>query len=508
MDQLSAQDATFLYTENERVANHVGGLYIYDQSTTAGGLVTFKQILRHMEARLHRVPRYRQKLAWVPGNLDHPYWIDDPKFDIEYHVRHMALPKPGDWRQLMIQTSRLYDRPLDMSRPLWVFYVIEGLDNVEGIPPGSFAVVTKTHHALIDGVTGTAMATAIHERTADAPDPEPTPWQPRPAPTEMEMLTRSYLNSLGQPLKFLQLLSEMSPAAQRLMDGLSSERFRLPPAGGGVPRTRFNGNTSGHRVLAAADFPLADLRAIKDAVPSGTINDVILAIGGGALRRYLMAHDELPDQSLVTMAPIAVRSKDTASASAAATPGNQVTGMVVSLATLEPDPLKRLQAIHDSAANSKELTNAVGAKLMTDFNQFVPSVMTGLASRLVSSLDLAASMQPIVNTVLTNVPGPQFPLYFCGARMVNQYSLGIVQDGLTLFHGILSYNGGLTITAMSDRESMPDPAFYQQCMKEAFQELLDAARKNAPPESPASPAPPQAKATRKRTGKTAKKQAT
>ena len=162
MDQLSAQDASFLYTEHERVANHVGGMYIYDQSTAPGGLVTFKRILKHLQARLHLVPRYRQKLMHVPGNLDHPYWIDDPKFDIEYHVRHMALPKPGDWRQLLIQTSRLYDRPLDMSRPLWVFYVIEGLDNVEGLPPGSFAVVTKTHHALIDGVSGTAMATAIH----------------------------------------------------------------------------------------------------------------------------------------------------------------------------------------------------------------------------------------------------------------------------------------------------------------------------------------------------------
>jgi diacylglycerol O-acyltransferase len=491
MDQLSAMDASFLYSENERVANHVGGMYIYDQSTAPGGLVTFKRILKHLESRLHLVPRYRQKLLHVPGNLDHPYWIDDAKFDIEYHVRHMALPKPGDWRQLLIQASRLYDRPLDMSRPLWVFYVIEGLDNVAGLPPGSFAVVTKTHHALIDGVSGTAMATAIHETDPNAPDPAPPPWRPEKAPTEIELLTRTYLNNLSQPFKFMQLMGEVSPAAQRVLEGLSSSRFRVPEAIGQVPRTRFNGNVSGHKVLAATSFPIADLRAIKNAVEGATINDVILAIGGGALRRYLLDKNELPDKPLITLSPIAVRaSKDPTSATMASAPGNEVTGMLVSLATDLKDPLARLQAVHDSAVNSKELTNAIGAKLMTDFNQFVPSVTAGLASRLASSLGLATRMQPIVNTVLTNVPGPQMPLYFCGAEMVNQYSLGIVQDGLTLFHGILSYNGKLSITAMSDREVMPDPAFYQDCLDESFRELRDAAARKLGGESAAGAGKP------------------
>lgn len=508
MDQLSAQDASFLYTENERVANHVGGMYIYDQSTAPGGLVTFKQILKHLQARLHLVPRYRQKLLHVPGNLDHPYWVDDSKFDIEYHVRHMALPKPGDWRQLLIQTSRLYDRPLDMARPLWVFYVIEGLDNVEGLPPGSFAVVTKTHHALIDGVSGTAMATAIHEPSPDAPDPAPVPWTPEPAPSEIELLTRTYLNNLGQPMKFMQLLGEVSPAAQRLMEGLSSSRFKIPDAIGAVPRTRFNGNVSGHKVLAATSFPMAELRAIKNAVAGATINDVILTIGGGALRKYLLDKNELPDKPLITLSPIAVRAtKDPTSSAMASAPGNEVTGMVVSLATDLKDPLARLQAVHDSAANSKELTSAIGAKLMTDFNQFIPSVTMGMASRLASSLGLATRMQPIVNTVLTNVPGPQFPLYFCGAEMVNQFSLGIVQDGLTLFHGILSYNGKLSITAMSDRDVMPDPAFYQQCLDDAFAELK-AATARAAHAPAAAPAAPKAKSKPKAKAKARKKSIT
>jgi WS/DGAT/MGAT family acyltransferase len=483
-EQLGAQDASFLYWENDRIANHVGGLYIYDQSTAPGGLITFKQILRHLQARLHLVPRYRQKLKYVPGKLDHPYWVDDDRFDLEYHVQHMALPKPGDWRQLCIMTSRIYDRPLDMSRPLWTFYVIEGLDHVEGLPPGSFAVVTKTHHAMIDGVSGTAMATAIHDQCPDAVSPPPEPWQPRPCPSDLELLTQAYLNNLAKPLKFIEALSEISPAAQRFMEGLSSNRFSMPKLSGEAPRTRFNDKASGHRVIAAAVFPLADLRAIKNVLPGATINDVILTIGGGALRRYLTEKGELPERSLTALAPIAVRSpeaKDPSTIKTAAAGGNEVTGMVVSLATNLAEPLERLRAVHGSAASSKELTNAVGAKLMTDFNKFIPSVTMGLASRLVSTLGLRTRMQPIVNTVLTNVPGPQFPLYFCGAVMVNQYSLGIVLDGMTLFHGILSYNGKLTITAMSDREAMPDPAFYQACLYESFAELREAAAKAAAP---------------------------
>ena len=494
-EQLSAQDASFLYWESERVANHVGGLYIYDQSTAPNGLVTFKQILRHLEARLHLVPRYRQKLRHVMAKLDHPYWVDDEAFDIEYHVQHMALPKPGDWRQLCIMTSRIYDRPLDMSRPLWTFYIIEGLDHVEGLPKGSFAVVTKTHHALIDGVSGTAMATAIHDTKADAEAPPPVPWQPARSPTDIELLSRAYLRNLSQPLRMMDLLSEVVPATRRLMNGLSSDRFSWPKISGEVPRTRFNGSASGHRMIALCVVALADLRMIKSVLPGATINDVLLAMCGGALRLYLSAKNELPPQVLTALAPIAVRSteqRDPSPTSIPATGGNQVTGMIVSLATDIADPLERLQAVHDSAASSKELTNAIGAKLMTDITKFVPSVTMGLASRLVSGLGLRTKLHPMVNTVVTNVPGPQVPLYFCGAQMVNQFSLGIVMDGLTLFHGVLSYNGKLSIAAMSDRLAMPDPAFYQDCLYQAFRELKDAASARL------APAPPKAKPAARR----------
>jgi len=244
----------------------------------------------------------------------------------------------------------------------------------------------------------------------------------------------------------------------------------MPVAQRDVPRTRFNGATSRHRVIAAVSLPLGDLKTIKSAVPGATINDVVLAIGGGALREYLRAKGELPDKPLIALAPISVRSEGPGTAG-----GNEVSGMLVSLATDVEAPLERLRVVHESAVASKKLTQAIGAKAMTDFTQFIPGVTMGLASRLSASFGLATLGEPMINTVVTNVPGPQVPLFFCGARLVNQYSLGIVQDGMCLFHGILSYDGKLSITAMSDREAMPDPDFYQGCLRTAFQELKAAA---------------------------------
>jgi diacylglycerol O-acyltransferase len=469
MEQLSPLDASFLYTENERVANHIGGLYIYDQSTVPGGTLRFRQILRYLEARLHRAPRYRQKLAPVPLNLDHPYWVDDSRFDIEYHVRHLALPRPGDWRQLCILVSRLYDRPLDLRRPLWTMDVIEGLDNVEGLPPGSFAIVTKLHHAAIDGVSSVSMNTALHETEPGLRLGAPEPWTPEAEPNPLDLLARAHLKTLAQPLRLMQLLAEAVPASARFLAVLGEESLR-GPFGGQAPSTRFNGSTSGRRVVNGISLPLADLRAIKEALPGATINDVVLALGGGALRRYLSAKNELPDEPLVTLAPISVRSKEPTTLKT----GNEVVAMLASLATNEPDPRRRLEAVRASTSNSKALTDAIGARLLTDYQQFLPAAATGVASRFLAQLSQANPLRPMFNTVMTNVPGPQQPLYFCGARMVNQYGLGIIQDGQGLFHTILSYDGKLTITAMSDREMMPDPEFYMSCLRDAFDELKAA----------------------------------
>lgn len=469
MEQLSAMDASFLYFETANAPMHIGSVAIYDQSTVKGGILGFKEILKNYEARLHMARSFRQRIVRVPLSLDHPYWLEDPDFDIEYHVRHIALPKPGDWRQLCIQVARLHARPMDTTRPLWEFTVIEGLDNVEGLPKGSFAVVAKVHHAAIDGVSGAEMTAAIHDLEPDAvPTPPETQWLPERQPTAVELLSRTSINNVRQPFKLARVVAESVPALARLGIGLSAGKLKRA---GTVPRTRFNGKVSPHRVFDGRSFKLNDIRAIKSAVEGATVNDAIIAIVGGALRKYLSSKNELPKDSLIAMAPISVRAKNQQKAA-----GNQVSAMALSVRSDIEDPLERLVAVFESTTASKEMTNAIGASTLTDYSQFIPSTVAGLAARLYTNLGLANRITPIFNTVITNIPGPQVPLYMTGARMVTQFGLGPILDGMGIIHPIFSYCGEITISFTSCREMIPDPDFYAQCIQDSFDEMMVATK--------------------------------
>ncbi|MFZ3032846.1 MAG: wax ester/triacylglycerol synthase family O-acyltransferase [Parvibaculum sp.] len=469
MEQLSAMDASFLYFETANAPMHIGSVAIYDQSTVKGGMLGFKEILKNYESRLHLARSFRQRIVRVPMSLDHPYWLEDPDFDIEYHVRHIALPKPGDWRQLCIQVARLHSRPMDTTRPLWEFTVIEGLDNVEGLPKGSFAIVSKVHHAAIDGVSGAELTAAIHDLTPDAvPEPPEKPWMPEREPTAVELLSRTSINNVRQPFKLARVIAESVPALARVGIGLSAGKLKRV---GHVPRTRFNGKVSPHRVFDGRSFKLADIRAIKSAVEGATVNDAILAIVGGALNKYLKSKNELPKDSLIAMAPISVRSKDQQKSA-----GNQVSAMAVAVRSDIDDPLERLVAVFESTTSSKEMTNAIGASTLTDYSQFIPSTVAGLAARLYTNLGLANRITPMFNTVITNIPGPQVPLYMTGARLVTQFGLGPILDGMGVIHPIFSYCGEITISFTSCREMVPDPDFYAQCIQESFDEMLAATR--------------------------------
>ncbi len=485
MEQLTGMDASFLYFETPHAPMHIGSFTIYDPSTAPGGFVRFKDILRHVESRLHLSRAFRQKLVHVPLNLDHPYWVNDAEFDLEFHVRHIALPKPGDWRQLCIQAARLHSRPLDLSKPLWEMYVIEGLDNVDGIPPGSFALLLKIHHAMIDGVSGSEITAYIHDVEPDpAGKPEPQPWNPEPAPSSLELLTRAQINNLLQPLRFVEVLTRSAPGFARASQGLLRRELRAP---GSVPRTRFNANITAHRVVDGRSFSLADVRAIKSAVPDATVNDAVLTIVGGALHKYLSYHGELPKAPLIAMAPISVR--DTSQQGSA---GNQVSAMMVALGTDIADPLARLSAVHDGAMASKALTNAVGARNLADYSRFVPSQVAGLAARLSTSPEIRAMTQraaPAINTVVTNVPGPQTPLYFAGAQALNFVGLGPIYDGMALIHPVFRYCCRLAISFTSCREILPDPERYAGMLEESFDELLAAAGRSGAARPSPAPAP-------------------
>jgi diacylglycerol O-acyltransferase / wax synthase len=469
VEQLSGQDASFVYMETPTTPMHIGSVGIYDPSTAPGGFVRFKDILRHVESRLDKARSFRQKLVRVPFDLDHPYWVEDANFDIEYHIRHMALPKPGDWRQLCIQVARLQARPMDLSRPLWEFNIIEGLDNIPGIPKGSFALMAKVHHAAIDGMSGVELSAAVHDIEPKAVEENKvSTWKPESDPALGEMLFRTWLNSVKQPVRFAQTLANTIPGVARLGKEIAGGDVSLKNTRM-APQTKLNGKVSSHRVWDGAVFQLADIRAIKDRLEGATVNDVILAIIGGGLRKYLRQHDDLPKQSLSAMAPISVRAEGEKNAL-----GNLVSAMVVPLGTHIEDPAERLRFVHNETKNSKAMTNAVGARTLTDYSQFMPAALAGLAARLYTRLGVSNLHSPVFNVVATNVPGPRVPLYFAGAKMVRMMGTGPVFDGMGMINAIYSYGSDIAIAFTADRDMVPDPAAYAAALQEAFEELLTA----------------------------------
>ena len=475
MRQLQGMDASFVALETKNSPMHIGSILIYDPASAPGGFVRFKDILAFFESRMQLSRTMRQRLVRVPFDLDYPYWIEDPDFDLEYHVRHVALPKPGDWRQLCIQAARIFARPLDLTRPPWEFTVVEGLDNVPGIPSGSYAMVTKVHHAAIDGMSGIDLMEAMHTLRPDDPPPStPDTWKPEKLPNAAELLGKSYVNAITNPLKQLDVAARAAPGLAKAVKGLLTKDFSLNREMV-APKTRFNRVISAHRVVEGRSVPLADIKEIRAAVPGAKVNDVFLAIVGGALRRYLDHHGDLPKKTLTAMAPISVRSGEEKGDM-----GNQVAAMIAPLGTHVADPLERLAYVHGQTMNSKAMTDAVGARNMTEASKVSPALWMSLGAQLYTRLGLAnRGVGPVFSTVVTNVPGPPVPIYSAGARLHSMMGLLCLTDGLGLGHTVQSYCDEATIAFTACRELLPDPQFYSQCIQDSFEDLRDAARRGA-----------------------------
>ena len=492
MKQLTGIDASFIHLERDKNKFQVGTLLFYDASTAKNSFVRFKDILKTFDSRIDKNSLLRKKLQMVPLSLDHPYWVKDPDFDIEDHVRHVALPKPGDWRQLCILVARLHDRPLDFARPLWEAYVIEGLDNVEGIPQGGFAIYFKLHHASIDGVGGNDLVTAIHDlvpfprKSGNARQALSERIETKTeSPGNVKMLARAYVNFLRQPGRVFDLVQTIGPAWSRLRKG---KREKLFAPLGPSEHTRFNGHISGHMVLDAAIFDFAELREIKNAVEGITVNDVMLAIVSGAMQNYLSAKNETPVKDISAGVPINIRpfiegAKETDSS-------NLVSVCKVSLKNTIKDPMDRLKAIHESAVASKAYTHAMGAKTMLEVSRVMPALLTSLAARALPALMTGGV--PAVNLVVTNVPGSQVPLYMGGARLAGMCNIGILIEGMGLFHAVSSYCGTATVSFQACRKIMPDPEFYKECIVDSFNELKNAARASSKKRKPVAKAAPNA----------------
>jgi WS/DGAT/MGAT family acyltransferase len=464
-------DASFVALETKNSPMHIGSILIYNPATAPGGFVRFKDILAFFESRMQLSKTMRQRMFRVPFDLDYPYWIEDPDFDLEYHVRHVALPEPGDWRQLCIQAARIFARPLDLTRPPWEFTVVEGIDNVPGVPKGCYAMVTKVHHAAIDGMSGIDLMEAMHTlRADDGPPRTPDTWKPEKIPNPAELLGKSYFNAVTNPLKQLEVAAKAAPGLAKALKGLVVKDFKV--SGEMLaPRTRFNKVISAHRVVEGRSLPLADLKTIRTAVDGAKVNDVFLAIVGGALRKYLLAKDDLPEKTLTAMAPISVRSK-----TEKGDMGNQVAALGAPHGPPQARPLNRLELGHQPPTKYKSETEAVGARNMTEASKVSPALWMSLGAQLYTRLGLAnRGMAPMFSTVVTNVPGPPVPIYSTGARLESMFGLLCLTDGMGLGHTVQSYCDEATVTFTACRELMPDPEFYAQCIQDSFEELRNAA---------------------------------
>jgi WS/DGAT/MGAT family acyltransferase len=496
MEQLNGIDASFLNMETPTVHGHVGSVAVFDSSETTLTLDALKAVI---EDRLHEVPPYRRRLMTVPLGLDRPYWIEDGDFDLDFHVRNIAVPPPGGNAQVAELVARLHSRPLDRSRPLWELYLIEGLEG------GLVAQYTKIHHACIDGVTGTEVLTSLLDLQATGRDgaPEVIPWSPDRVPGTLEMLNRGLFALATQPRVQARLQARMARAAvqvgrrqagptmQTLREALERTPFvsALVPAvlGPGddgeeaaeeflsrpalvAPRVSFNRTITAHRRYAFGTLPLAEVKQIKDQY-GYTVNDVVMAICAGGLRTWLQDRHELPTDPLLAMVPVSIRTDADARSF-----GNRLSAMIAPLPTNRADPLQRLRAAHDAMAIAKDEHAAMPADMLQDFGHFAPPAVAARVARLVARTGLANYASPSFNLVISNVPGPQHPLYCAGARLAASYPVSVITDGAGLNITLFSYDGGLHFGLVACRELVPDLWDLMDALDNALTELVEAAR--------------------------------
>src|SRR3954470_4840363 len=445
MDRLSGLDASFLYLESSAQLLHVCGVIVLDPATIPGGY-DFSGFKDELERRIDGVPMFHRKLKQVPLGIDHPVWVNDDDFDIDRHVHRMALPSPGGERELADLCGHMAGIPLDRSRPLWEFVVIEGLES------GKVAIFTKMHHCTVDGVSGANAISFLCSLEPDAPPLESAPGGAALArtPSDTELLARGLMTNLGKPVAVAKLVGPTAGVLTKTIGRARSGTAMAAPLR--APRTSFNGTITGHRTVALEDLSLDKIKEIKNAVPGATVNDVVITLCGGALRRYLEERDELPESSLVASVPVSVRGKSKKQGGS-----NKVSTIFSRLGTDIEDPLERLTQVSEGNTNAKEHHKAIPADTLQDWAEFAAPRTFGLAVRAYASLRLAERHPVVHNLVISHVPGPPVPLYFMGARVEEMHPLGPVFHGAGLNITVMSNNGKVHVGAIACRELVPEP---------------------------------------------------
>lgn len=483
MRQLTSLDAQFLAVESARVYGHVGSMAVYDPSTAPAGTLEFADVRRMVAERIHQLPPFRWKLVEVPFGLDLPYWIDDPDFDLDFHIRDSAVPPPGDEHQLAETVARIFARPLDRRRPLWELYLIHGLKG------GRVALLTKVHHSVVDGVAGNEILSVLLDPSPKGREIEP-PDGPPPTerrPSELEMLARGVAGLPRQPLRALRSMpnavpnlinlpgANAFPGVPALTRGVAKARGLLgAPEDDGIlevttarpPRTSFNGRVSPHRSFAYGSVSLDTIKAIKNAA-GVTVNDVVVALCAGAVRDWMLATDELPDDPLVALVPVSVRTEEQMGEF-----GNRVSGMVVPIPTDVADPRARLDRTHELLVSAKEIHGALPADLLTDATSFIPPTLLSRAAK--ATTEILARTRPPLNLVISNVPGSPTPLYCAGALLEELVPVSAVVDGVGLNMTVMSYRDHVDFGVVADKDQIEDVWPLVEGVKIALADLEQA----------------------------------
>jgi WS/DGAT/MGAT family acyltransferase len=431
-----------------------------------------------MSERLPLLPPLRWRLAEVPLGLDYPYWIEDPEFDLDFHVRELALPAPGTHAKLAEQVARIIARPLDRSRPLWELYLIHGLEG------GGVGMLTKIHHAVIDGLSGAEIMGVLFDLAPEGREVDsPVPSEPEREPSDLEMLARGLAGVPRYPVRMLRSLPRTLPnltdtpfsgvpgtgtvsrVSERIQRAVTGDGDTAGPNALRAPKTSFNGRISAHRRFAFGQLSLDEVKAVKNE-HGFTVNDVVVAICTGAVRRWLIEHGELPSDPLVAQIPVSVRTSEQAG-----TYGNRIMLMSAPIFTNLPDPVVRLRRTHDALAVMKERHRALPAELLQDANHFIPPAVFSRAARATFALAVSSPGRPTWNLVISNVPGPQIPLYCAGARLDANYPVSVITDGMGLNVTVMSYCGHLDFGLVADRDQMPDLAKMIDWLGESLEEL-------------------------------------
>ena len=470
IQQVSASDATFLYAETPKSPMHVGSVIIVE------GSLKFEDFKKTIASKLHQIPKFRKRLLNVPMNLDFPYWVDDPNFDLDLHLNRIKLPDPSNWKMLRESTASIFSAPLDLRRPLWSINFIEGLDEIPQIPKGSVAIVTKVHHVMIDGSSGVGIMGILFDtddKSKDVEPPLPKEYEPEPLPDELSLLLKSSAGFFKNPLKVPKLIGEtvLSLVKSNIAKKIKGKGYSKPSIP--VPKTIFNGSISPKRTWGTAILSFDRINALRKLMDV-SINDVILAICAGAIRRYLIDREKLPTQSLVANVPISVRIKDSSESKKL---NNQISNMLVQIATHIEDPIERLEYIQEQTQLGKTKHNTVGAKSLAQMADSVPFGLANLAAGIYSKYNIKELHRPPFNVTITNVPGPRGLLYIKGHKIVSLFGLTPVVDGFGLIIAAFSYNGQVSITTTTDSITMPDVGKFSRYIRESANELEELVKK-------------------------------